>query len=112
MDAWTLVNKGKKVEKRDLCVWTSQALEKALLERNIKSGFKKTGIFPLDKQAVANSLLPSAGFEQGEGEGHLEAEETSEESSSEGEGEEGRPWRRERVAANAAAQSKSTVQTS
>ena len=29
-DSWTLLNKGKKVEKTDLCEWTSQALEKSL----------------------------------------------------------------------------------
>ena len=42
-DSWTLLNKGKKVEKTDLCEWTSQALEKSLTAKNIKSGFKRLG---------------------------------------------------------------------
>ena len=38
-DLWTLENKGKKVEKTDLCEWTTKALDRALSPRNIKSGF-------------------------------------------------------------------------
>ena len=84
-DAWTLENKGKKVEKADLCQWTAEALDKALTAKNIKSGFRKTGIWPLDKEVVTSSLLPSEGFENGGGEGHLEEELTeSEDSGSEG----------------------------
>lgn len=89
-DQWTLENKGRKVEKNVLCEWTSKALEKALSPKNIQSGFRKTGIWPLHKEAVSKSLLPSEGFEQGGEEAYLEGEESSEEGDSsedEGEGE-------------------------
>jgi hypothetical protein len=76
-DAWTLGNEGKKVEKRDLCEWTARSLEKALTPKNIKSGFRKTGIWPLDQQAVNNKLLPSEGFKQGGVEENLEEEDSS-----------------------------------
>ena len=33
-DSWTLLNKGKKVEKQDLCEWIAQALEKALTQEH------------------------------------------------------------------------------
>ena len=65
-DSWTLLNKGKKVEKTDLCEWTSQALEKSLTAKNIKSGFKKTGIWPFNEHAILGSMQPSRGFEEGQ----------------------------------------------
>jgi len=60
------LNKGKKVEKTHLCEWTSEALEKSLTAKNIKSGFKKTGIWPLNHQAVTTQMNPSQGFEEGQ----------------------------------------------
>ena len=65
-DCWTLLNKGRKVEKQDLCEWTAQALQKALSSKNIKSGFRKTGIWPLNPDAVRTQMLPSEGFEEGQ----------------------------------------------
>jgi hypothetical protein len=65
-DSWTLVNKGKRVEKQDLCEWTAKALLKSLNCKNIKSGFKKIGIWPLNPKAVAAQMAPSQGFEEGQ----------------------------------------------
>ena len=63
IDAWTILNKNKKVGKQDLCEWTSKALQLALIEKNIKAGFKKTRIWPLDCEAVNGSMAPSVGFQ-------------------------------------------------
>jgi hypothetical protein len=65
-DCSTLLNKGRKVEKQDLCKWTAQALQKALSSKNIRSGFRKTGIWPLNPDAVRTQMLPSEGFEEGQ----------------------------------------------
>jgi hypothetical protein len=65
-DSWTVVNKGRKVEKQDLCEWTSQALQKALSSKNIISEFRKTGIWPLNAEAVRTQMLLSEGFEEGQ----------------------------------------------
>ena len=65
-DSWSLLNKGKKVEKTHLCEWTSEALEKSLTAKNIKSGFQKTGIWPLNAQAATASINPSQGFQEGQ----------------------------------------------
>ena len=65
-DSWTLLNKGEKVEKTDLCEWTSQALEKSLTAKNIKSSFKKTRIWPFNEHAILGSMQPSRGFEEGQ----------------------------------------------
>ena len=43
-DAWTLGNKIKRVEKWDLYEWTSKSLKAILMAKNIRSGFRKTGI--------------------------------------------------------------------
>ena len=62
-DAWTVLHKNSKVEKHDLCEWTSKALQLVVTERNIKSGFRKIGIWPLDREAAKGAMAPSAGFE-------------------------------------------------
>jgi hypothetical protein len=59
------VNKGKKVQKQDLCQWTAQALKKALSSNNITSWFKKTGIWPFNPHVVAKQMAPSQGFGEG-----------------------------------------------
>jgi hypothetical protein len=46
-DVWTLRNKSRGANKEVLAKWVSTALEKALSEKNIKSGFRATGIFQL-----------------------------------------------------------------
>ena len=58
-DSWTLVNKGRIVEKQELCEWIAQALQKALSPKNIRSGFRKTGIWPLNSEVVSTQMLPS-----------------------------------------------------
>jgi hypothetical protein len=75
-DSWTLVNKGRKVEKQDLCEWTAAALLRALSSKNIRSGFRKTSIWPLNAEAVRTQMLPSEGFEEGQ-EGSQEAYDSS-----------------------------------
>jgi len=65
-DSWTLMNKNKRVSKQDLCEWTSKALKAALTSKNIKAGFKKTGIWPLDRTAAVSQMGASGGFEEGQ----------------------------------------------
>jgi hypothetical protein len=60
------VNKGKRVNKQDLCEWTAKALLKSLNCKNTKSGFKKTSIWPLNPEVVAAQMAPSQGFEEGQ----------------------------------------------
>ena len=64
-DFWTVLNNDKKVEKTILCEWTSQALERSLIPKNIKSDFKKTGIWPLDDIDVTNRMEPNREFKEG-----------------------------------------------
>ena len=78
-DSWSLLNKGKKMEKTTLCEWTLQALERSFTPKNIKSGFKKIGIWPLDDTAATNRMEPSRGFEEGGQEIQLLGEEDSSE---------------------------------
>lgn len=65
-DCWTLLNKGRKVEKTNLCEWIAQAQKKSLCPNNIKSDFKKTRIWPLHENIVTNRMQPSKGFEEGQ----------------------------------------------
>ena len=64
-DSWTVMNKNKRVSKQDLCEWTSKALKAALTPTNIKVGFKKTGIWPLDRTAAVSMMSAASGFEEG-----------------------------------------------
>ena len=59
-DSSTVLNKNKKVGKQDLCEWTSKALQIAL---TAKAGFKKTGIWLLDRTAIHAAMAPLVGFE-------------------------------------------------
>jgi hypothetical protein len=47
-DVWTFKNKSRGAGKEVLAQWVSKALEKGLLEQNIKSGFRTIGIFPFN----------------------------------------------------------------
>jgi hypothetical protein len=58
-DVWTLRNKSRGAPKEVLATWVSSALEKALTEKNITSGFRTTGIFPLNPQAMDDKMGPS-----------------------------------------------------
>ena len=62
-NSWTLVNKKKRVGKQDLREWTSKALQYALTPTNIKAGFRKAGIWPLDWNVARDAMHPSVGFE-------------------------------------------------
>jgi hypothetical protein len=55
-DSSTLLNKGRNVEKQDLCEWTAKALKKSLSSTNIRSGFKKTGIWPFNPKAATKQM--------------------------------------------------------
>ena len=90
-DNWTLLNKGKKVQKTDLCEWTSLALDKALTPKTIQAGFKNTGIWPLNENATTNSMQLSAGFQEGQAGFVPIIEEDSRNSSSSDEDEERSP---------------------
>ena len=68
-DRWSLRNKTTAVDKRILCEWTSQALQTALTAKNITSGFRATGIWPLDRQATKHAMTPSEGYYQRDGTG-------------------------------------------
>ena len=68
-DSWTLVNKNKMVVKQELYEWTCKALQCPLTPKNIKSGFRKVGIWSLDRSAVKEAICPSAGFVMEEGGG-------------------------------------------
>ena len=63
-DSWSLLNKGNKVEKTHLCEWTSEALQKSLTVKYIKSGFQKTKIWPLNDKAVTSRMNYNKGFEE------------------------------------------------
>ena len=63
-DAWCLRNKNLPVGKQTLCEWTSIALKRALIASNIQSGFKRAGIWPLDREASKSSMAPSQGFKE------------------------------------------------
>jgi hypothetical protein len=61
-DAWTLKHLQRPAQKEDLCHWVCLALRKALSAENIQKGFKKTGIWPLNPQAVDDMMGPSLAF--------------------------------------------------
>ena len=61
-DDWIREHKNTKVEKSMLCEWTSKALGIALTPSNIKAGFKKCGIWPLDRSATAADMGHAQGF--------------------------------------------------
>ena len=55
------------MEKQELCEWMYKALQCALTSKNIKSGFRKAGIWPLDHSATKEAIHPSIGFAMEEG---------------------------------------------
>lgn len=61
IDAWMLCNPGKNYTIYDVAQCVGQAFEKSLTPANIISAFKKTGIFPLDKDIFTDiDFLPSS----------------------------------------------------
>jgi hypothetical protein len=59
-----LENIGRGASKTVLAQWVSLALQRALTESNIRNGFRATGIWPLNKDAINHHMLPSARFIQ------------------------------------------------
>ena len=45
-------NKGKGASKQTLAMWVSRGLERAFTKSNITAGFRTTGIYPLNPEAV------------------------------------------------------------
>ena len=64
-NAWCLTNKNQPIEKQTLCDWTSTALKRALTSTNIRAGFRRASIWPLDREASKSSMAPSTRFEEG-----------------------------------------------
>lgn len=62
-DEWVLKNGGRAPTKEDLAEWVYKGLRKAATPKNIQSGFRTTGIFPLKSTAVDNQLGPSEAFQ-------------------------------------------------
>ena len=63
-DYWSRQNVSEVACKETLVHWVSLALRKALIEKNIKSGFRATGIFPLNRGAIILHLRPSIVYAQ------------------------------------------------
>jgi hypothetical protein len=61
-DAWILQNRGRATQKEDLAQWVSLALKRALTPLNIIKGFKGTGIWPYNPDAVSTKMGPSKQF--------------------------------------------------
>jgi hypothetical protein len=58
-DIWAMNNKGKGAKKVVLAEWVSKALGRALTSENIQSGFRATGIYPLNSHAMDSEMEPS-----------------------------------------------------
>jgi hypothetical protein len=61
-DMWTMNNRGQGAKKDTLTEWVFLGLKKALIPSNIRSGFKATGIYPLNAHACDKHFSPSQGF--------------------------------------------------
>jgi hypothetical protein len=61
-DAWILKHSQRPAQKEDLYQWVCLALRKALSLENIRKGFMKTGIWPLNPQAVDDKMGLSLAF--------------------------------------------------
>jgi hypothetical protein len=62
-DDWIRHHKNTKVDKSMLCEWTSKALGQALTPSNIKAGFRRCGIWPLNKTTTLADMGPAEGFQ-------------------------------------------------
>ena len=61
-DAWSVNNKGKGTSKQTLVMWVLKALKRALTTRNITIGFRTTGIYLLNCEAVNAHMGPVRQF--------------------------------------------------
>jgi hypothetical protein len=64
-NVWTLRNKSNDASKEVLASWVSATLEKALIEKNMKSGFCTMGIFLLNPCAMDEKMEPSEFYRGG-----------------------------------------------
>jgi hypothetical protein len=64
-NVWTLRNKSAGVSKEILASWVSAALEKALTEKNMKSGFHSTGISPFNPRTMDGKMGPNEFYRGG-----------------------------------------------
>lgn len=53
MDNWMVRHSGQTVSIYDISAFVAAAFDKAIRPENIKSGFRKKGIFPFDNQIFA-----------------------------------------------------------
>jgi hypothetical protein len=77
-DAWTLQNAGRGASKMVLAHWVSAALQQALTKNNIQAGFRSTGIWPLNSEAVNEYMVPSQQFLLVENNDDIDTEEEEE----------------------------------
>ena len=61
-DLWNIKRSGQKCRKENLAQWASLALQKALTPRNILNGFRASGIWPLNPQALIPNRRPCQPF--------------------------------------------------
>jgi hypothetical protein len=61
-DFWTLRNKGKGAAKEDLTQWVSLALKKTIIPANIQKMFIATCIWPLNREAMNDTMGPNEVF--------------------------------------------------
>ncbi|KAH9292343.1 hypothetical protein KI387_042469 [Taxus chinensis] len=59
---WMAKNSGLEIRRTELATLSSQAFQLALTPKNIKAGFHRTGIWPLDRNVVSNDMRPSEAF--------------------------------------------------
>ncbi|KAH9320446.1 hypothetical protein KI387_015085 [Taxus chinensis] len=60
---WMARNPGLEIRRTELAKLGSQAFQLALTPENIKAGFRRTGIWPLDQNALSNDMRPSEAFD-------------------------------------------------
>ena len=56
-------NLGLEIRRTELAKLSSQAFQLALTPENIKASFQRTGIWPLDQNALSNDMRPSEAFD-------------------------------------------------
>ncbi len=66
------------LDKITLIGWVDQALDKSIMEQNIKFGFRVIGIYPLNLRAMDNKIEPSNIYTMVANEHEGEAEESNE----------------------------------
>ncbi|KAH9314182.1 hypothetical protein KI387_022809 [Taxus chinensis] len=60
---WMARNPGLEIRRTELAKLGSQAFQLAVTPENIKAGFRRIGIWPLDQNALSNDMRPSEAFD-------------------------------------------------